>query len=186
MEGVDDRDKSASLAGNATPRRSTSSLDAMKHSRNALASTVLLVLAVTSALAQLPSNAPKDQPHALTPQQIAENEGAIAPYIKTARSTYPAARARYLAGLTPGEHFFVVTRLVDSSGHWEQVFVRVTALDGETITGIISSDIKLVTGFKAGQSYSFMEPALIDWLITKPDGSEEGNVVGKFLDTQKR
>jgi hypothetical protein len=29
-----------------------------------------------------------------------------------------------------------------------------------------------------------MEPVLIDWLITKPDGSEEGNVVGKFLDRQ--
>jgi hypothetical protein len=31
-----------------------------------------------------------------------------------------------------------------------------------------------------------MEPVLIDWLITKPDGSEGGNVVGKFLDTQKQ
>jgi hypothetical protein len=123
--------------------------------RYALASTVLLVIGVTSALAQLSPNAPKDQAHPLAPQQIAENERALAPYIKSARTTYPAARTRYLAGLPPGEHFFVVTRLVDSSGHWEQVFVRVTTIDGETITGIISSDIGLVSGFKAGQSYSF-------------------------------
>jgi hypothetical protein len=29
------------------------------------------------------------------------------------------------------------------------------------------------------------EAELLDWLITKPDGSEEGNVVGKFLDTYR-
>ncbi len=33
------------------------------------------------------------------------------------------------------------------------------------------------------QEYSFNEDELLDWLISKPDGSEEGNVVGKFLDT---
>jgi hypothetical protein len=157
----------------------------MKTSSNGLA-TILLMLGFTPALAQLAPNAPRDQPHPLTPQQIAENESAIAPYVKTAQETYPAARSRYLAGLPPGEHFFVVTRLVDSGGHWEQVFIRVTAIDGMKITGIISSDIKLVSGFKVGHSYSFMAPLLIDWLITKPDGSEEGNVVGKFLDTQNR
>jgi hypothetical protein len=157
----------------------------MKSPRNSLAAAILFALAVTSAQAQLPPNAPKDQPHALTSQQITENERAVAPYIQKARSTYSGARTRYLAGLPRGEHFFVVTRLVDNNGHWEQVFVRVTKIDGAAITGIISSDIRLVSGFKAGQAYSFMEPALIDWLITKPDGSEEGNVVGKFLDTQK-
>jgi uncharacterized protein YegJ (DUF2314 family) len=157
----------------------------MKASLNALASTIL-VLGVSSAIAQLPPNAPEDRPHAVTARQMSEHEKTIAPYIKTARATYPAARTRFLAGLPPRNQFFVVTRLVDSSGHWEQVFVRVTTIDGETITGIISSDIRLVSGFKAGQSYAFTEPALIDWLITRPDGSEEGNVVGKFLDTQKR
>jgi hypothetical protein len=157
----------------------------MRTSLNAFAWTVLLALGATSALAQLAPNAPKDQPHPLSAQQIAENERAIAPYVKTARATYPGARARFLAGLPPGDRFFVVTRLVDSAGHWEQVFVRVTAVHGEAITGIISSDIRLVSGFKAGQLYSFMEPLLLDWLITKPDGSEEGNVVGKFLDTQR-
>jgi hypothetical protein len=27
--------------------------------------------------------------------------------------------------------------------------------------------------------------ALLDWLITRPDGTEEGNVVGKFIDTYR-
>ena len=33
-----------------------------------------------------------------------------------------------------------------------------------------------------GDPYTFPEGELVDWLITHPDGSEEGNVVGKFLD----
>jgi hypothetical protein len=32
------------------------------------------------------------------------------------------------------------------------------------------------------RGYSFQESELVDWLISRPDGSEEGNVVGKFLD----
>lgn len=29
---------------------------------------------------------------------------------------------------------------------------------------------------------SFAESMLIDWTISKPDGTEEGNYIGKFLD----
>jgi hypothetical protein len=32
-------------------------------------------------------------------------------------------------------------------------------------------------------SYAFAETEVMDWLISHPDGSEEGNFVGKFLDT---
>jgi hypothetical protein len=39
-----------------------------------------------------------------------------------------------------------------------------------------------VDGYKRGDAYQFPESALTNWAIRKPDGSEEGNVVGKFLD----
>ena len=42
---------------------------------------------------------------------------------------------------------------------------------------------QVVSGYAYKQPYSFPESELVDWLIAKPDGSEEGNVVGKFLDT---
>ena len=145
-----------------------------------------LLLGSAAAAAQLAPNAHKDQPHDLTQEQFAENDRLIAPYVRAAKETYPAARVRFLAGLPMGEHFFVVTRLVDPLGHWEQVFIRVQKIEGDVVTGIVSSQIMLVSGFKAGQSYTLKEESLIDWLITKPDGSEEGNVVGKFLDTYRR
>jgi hypothetical protein len=147
------------------------------------AATVVCVFFAVAAQAQLAPAPPQDSPHALTQEQASGNDQAIAPYVRLARDTYPAARDRYLRGLPSGEHFFTVTRLTDARGHWEQVFIRVTSIAGDTITGAIASDVTLVSGFKAGQIYAFKESQLIDWLISKPDGSEEGNVVGKYLDT---
>jgi len=51
------------------------------------------------------------------------------------------------------------------------------------ITGLIWSDIELLSGYKRGDSYAFPEGKLMDWTISKPDGTEEGNFVGRFLDT---
>ena len=48
------------------------------------------------------------------------------------------------------------------------------------VSGIISNVIRTVSGFQNGQRYEFSESEIYDWLITKPDGSEEGNYVGKY------
>ena len=40
-----------------------------------------------------------------------------------------------------------------------------------------------VRGFRYGQPYSFREADLVDWMVSRPDDSEEGNVVGNFLDS---
>jgi uncharacterized protein YegJ (DUF2314 family) len=144
-----------------------------------------MALWCSGALAQLAPNAPADRPHPIAQAQEAEVDKAVAPYVKAARATYPGARAQFLAGLPPGQTLYVVTRLSDPGGRWEQAFIRVTAIEGDSISGIISSHLQLVRSSTAGQSYTFSEADLVDWAITKPDGSEEGNVVGKFLNTYK-
>lgn len=40
-------------------------------------------------------------------------------------------------------------------------------------------------GFKKGDKLKVEEKDVLDWTISKPDGTEEGNVIGKFLDTWK-
>jgi hypothetical protein len=99
-------------------------------------------------------------------------------------NSYPGARQRFLSGLPRGQNFFLVTRLADAKGHWEQVFIHVDAIVDGQVTGAIASDVRIVSGFRAGQLYKFPESEMLDWLITSQDGSEEGNFVGKFLDTQ--
>ncbi len=139
------------------------------------------------SLPVLASNAPQDRPlDAVGKAEVEKADAALAPYIEQARRTYPAAKKRYLDNLPPGHHFFAVTRLRDKTGTQEQVFVAVSGIRNGRISGRIASDVLGVSGFRRGDSHSFSEDELIDWLITRPDGTEEGNVVGKFLDTYQR
>jgi hypothetical protein len=133
----------------------------------------------------LSPDAPPDRPHPIPREKWAAYDEAIAPHVAEARKTWPDARRRYLNGLPTGHVFFVTTRLRDSEGHWEQSFIRVHSIRDRTITGVIASHLVAVTGYQFNQSYSFDEAELLDWMVARPDGSEEGNVVGKFLDTYR-
>jgi hypothetical protein len=107
---------------------------------------------------------------------------AIAPYLAQARASYPDARRRFLAGLPRAHVFFVTTRLIEGSES-EDPFVQVDAIQDGQIHGRIGSTMARVKSFKRGDPVTFPESAVMDWTITKPDGTEEGNAVGKFLRT---
>ena len=142
-----------------------------------------------SPMPVLSPNAPRDRPGSVKDEaEIQRLQAAIAPYVQKARQTYPAARQRYLDGLPKGYNFFAVTKIRDHAGTEEQVFIAVTSIEGGRIRGRLASDIMWVSGYKKGDTHAFREDELIDWLISQPDGTEEGNLVGKFLDEyqQKR
>ena len=146
---------------------------------------LLLALLAFSAFAsepQLSPNAPADKPGSVMSGEMDSFETAIATYVALAKTSYPEARTRFLAGLPKGQYFFVTTRLHDATGAFEQVFIAVNTIHDGVITGHIASDIGRVSGFRNGDPYAFPESDLLDWLIAHPDGSEEGNFVGKFLD----
>jgi hypothetical protein len=64
------------------------------------------------------------------------------------------------------------------------VFVDVRAIKNGRIYGRINSPMP-IAGYKRGDLISFSESEILDWVIARPDGSEEGNAVGKFLDHYK-
>ena len=157
-------------------------------SRAALLVGALAALPLRGLIAQQPiyvaPNAPRDQPANLAAQcQWRELIKATEPMVAEARRTYPAAKQRFIAGLPPRQTFFITVRIDDSLAHHEQIFVAVDSIFGDRLVGRIASEIGVVRGYRAGQRYVAREPEVIDWLISKPDGSEDGNVVGKFLDT---
>lgn len=136
---------------------------------------------------QTEENAPHDQPtHLATTKDRNAYEKAIAPYVEKARATYPAAKKRFLAGLPPGHIFGVRLRLTDSDGVFEDAFVDVERIEGHEITGTIANKLGLVREYKNGQRITFPEEKIDNWLIVRPDGTEEGNYVGKFIDQQRR
>jgi len=152
---------------------------------------ILALLFISTALiAQQPRQeinvaptAPQDRVVHATNNEAQQFEDAIKPYVELARKTYPEAKQRFLKGLPPKQSFFITTRLYNAARQFEQVFVAVREIKDGQVTGLIWSDVGHIPGFKKGDSYSFPESEIYDWTISRPDGSEEGNVVGKFLDT---
>lgn len=135
---------------------------------------------------ELSPAAPKDKPVSVeSKEELAAVERAIKPYIEKARRTYPQARARFLAGLPPKHAFFVTARLRDKAGHVELAFIAVRRIEKGVVEGRIANDVTTVSGYKEGDPYSLKEDDLVDWTISKPDGTEEGNFVGKFLETYR-
>ena len=111
---------------------------------------------------------------------------AEAPYIAKGRATYPAAKKRFLRGLPRGCWFEVRKRLTDPGGVvFEEVFIEVDAIKDGKVYGRIGSKIEVVRSYRQWQRISFPESEVLDWTIVHPDGREEGNYVGKFIDTYK-
>jgi uncharacterized protein YegJ (DUF2314 family) len=111
---------------------------------------------------------------------------AMAPYIAKGRATYPAAKKRFLAGLPRDYRFEVRKRLEDPDGtRFEEVFIVVDAIKGGKVYGRIGNELGFVRSYRRLQRISFPEADVLDWTIVHPDGSEEGNYVGKFIDTYK-
>jgi hypothetical protein len=129
---------------------------------------------------------PPDKPLSLTSEaRLAAYDQAIAPYVAQARATYPEAKKRFLAGLAPGYRFSVRVPLIDPDGKREDSFVAVERISDGKITGTITSQLALVSHYKTGQRITVSELKIDNWVIVRPDGTEEGNPVGKFLDTYK-
>jgi len=103
------------------------------------------------------------------------------PYIEQAKKTYPQARARFQSGLPAGYTFFVTIDLHEN-GADENAFMAVRKISGGKVTGALATKLLKVKSYQYGKVYVFPESEVLDWTITSPDGKEEGNFIGKFLD----
>lgn len=131
-------------------------------------------------------NAPPDRPVRITTHRdLAELESDVRPHIESARRTWPGMRDRFLRGLSSNHELFVTARLTDAFGRMEQVFVRVERIATGTIHGRVNNDVSVVLGWRRGDAITIPESEIIDWTLSLPDGREEGNYVGKFLDTRR-
>jgi uncharacterized protein YegJ (DUF2314 family) len=123
-------------------------------------------------------------------EQVDAYDRAIAPYVAKARASYPAAKKRYLAGLPPDHTFAVWIRLYQNDkksreNRHEDVFVVVEQIKEGKIRGYINNKLDLLTNYQKGERIQFPESDVKNWVIVRPDGSEEGNDVGKFLEHWK-
>ena len=152
-----------------------------------IASLLLLsIIAVSAQTRDYPKTPPNKPVRASDAKQAAELDRAIQPYVAKARETYPAAKKRFVDGLPPKYLFSLTTKLWDRSHtRFEVVFVVAHQIKSGTVTGYLATHTKQPVGYDFGDRISFPESQVMDWTIVRPDGTEEGNVVGKFMDTYR-
>lgn len=114
-------------------------------------------------------------------EQRRKYEEALKPHLEEAKKTYPDAKKRFLAGLAPKERFLVTVELREANGQKQQAYIEVAEIKDGIIKGVIASNIRNLTKYKRGDKHSVPESEMIDWIIVRADGTEEGNFVGKFL-----
>lgn len=148
----------------------------------------LLALAIATAAhgqsAGSISNAPEDRPRADDSNEASTAfERAAAPYIAQARETYPDVKRRFLSGQLSTSRLYVTVTLSEN-GRYEHSFIRVLYIDEKSgdISGKIANEIQLLHNYRNDQRIIVHEADIRDWTIVNPDGSQEGNVVGKFTD----
>ncbi len=125
---------------------------------------------------------PVDKPFA---GERAKLDAMLKPYIEQARKTLPEIKARYQKGLPEKETLSVTTRLFGKDGRMEQVFVTVKDWSDDKISGLLASKVAL-PDHKEGEPLTVAEADVLDWTIVRADGSEEGNLIGKYLDSVQK
>ena len=144
------------------------------------------LLTIALIMSQRPVAAREDR-NATPAMALPKYDRVIAPYVAQARATYPAAKKRYLAGLPRGHVFSLWMRLYqkDTAGKVvaaEDCFVAVERIAEGRVYGRLANKPLIVSGYSLGDRVTGPESEIRNWMIVRPDGSEEGNVVGKYLE----
>jgi Uncharacterized protein conserved in bacteria (DUF2314) len=128
-----------------------------------------------------------DESNAIAPMPLPKYDHIIAPYVAKARATYPAAKKRFFAGLPKGWRFEVWLRLYQSDKSAKQTgaedcFVEVERIQDGRVFGILKNQPLIMRGYTRGDRVTAPESEVRNWMFVRPDGTEEGNIVGKFLE----
>lgn len=92
-----------------------------------------------------------------------------------------ALKPRYAKSPPVNERLLVKTPFDTASGNHEYMWVEVVRWDGKRIDGILQNDPDNVPGLKAGARVVVDETDVFDYVLFKPDGSQEGNETGAIL-----
>ena len=149
----------------------------------------LLIFFFTAALAsRLVAVPPGEEGNTSPMLRQAELDRLTAPYVAKARATYPAAKKRFLAGLPPGYKFLVTfpfsqqDKRTGQATLGEHMLVDVERIEKGRVYGRLGNAPVLIRNLKFGDRVSGRESDITNWIIERPDRTEEGNFVGKFLE----
>jgi uncharacterized protein YegJ (DUF2314 family) len=94
-------------------------------------------------------------------------------------------KPRWLKHHAPGDTLLVKAPFKKPSGGSEWMWVEVTTWRRGVISGTLQNDPYEVTNLKAGARVEVKEDDVFDYLLTRADGSEEGNETAPLLEEQE-
>lgn len=98
---------------------------------------------------------------------------ALAAFLKLKRS---------FARRKPGTQLQAKAPFTTDSGGVEWMWCDVTGWKGTKVQGVLANEPFEVSGLEIGAHVEFEESAVFDYILTRPDGSTEGNETGAIID----
>jgi hypothetical protein len=117
-------------------------------------------------------------------EKLVRADSALAEPLQQARRTLTQVRKRYTAGLANGEKCLVMVRVQASDTSFRQVQARVIGWRNGAVQALISPTPKATVADL--RPVSFPETAVLDWTILQPNGRQEGNFIGRYLDMARQ
>ncbi|MBO2012309.1 hypothetical protein [Hymenobacter negativus] len=116
---------------------------------------------------------------------LSRDETALADPVREALRTLPQAKKKFLAGLPIGDQFLLSVRVIATDTSFRQASARVLGWHGNTVQALLlpSPDAAPKT---EPTPVSFPETAVVDWTLLRASGREEGNYVGRYIDTSRQ
>lgn len=117
---------------------------------------------------------------------LTRDAAALAEPMQEALRTLPLARKKFLAGLPSGDQFLVTVRVAATDTSFRQASARVMGWRDKKVQALLLPSVANPAGPAEPTPVSFPETAVIDWTLLRAGGREEGNYVGKHLETTRQ
>jgi hypothetical protein len=150
-----------------------------------LAGVALLLALPTVAQGPAPVVLTVDTAPAGVRPALTREETALADPMREALRTLPLAKKKFLAGLPTGDQFLLSVRVIATDTSFRQASARVLGWHGSTVQALLLPPANEVTKTEP-TPVSFPETAVVDWTLLRASGREEGNYVGRYIDTSKQ
>lgn len=103
-----------------------------------------------------------------------------------AKAKIPELQKLFLAGLPLNTHLLIKFPFESEDGQREWMWVEITKWKGEKVDGLLQNDPRFVMTLKAGQKVTKNINDMFDYILYKPDGSQEGNETGEIIMESQR
>jgi uncharacterized protein YegJ (DUF2314 family) len=115
-----------------------------------------------------------------------EHDAALLAASERARKKAFGLRDRFAKGSPFGEQLMVKAPFATADGGSEWMWVEVVSWQGNSIDGVLANDAFDIPKLKAGARVEVRADQIFDYLLTKRDGTHEGNETEPLLEARAR